>query len=199
MNEFKIVGLGTPTDAKNAVTKEYMDANTLSQSEADAKYEKKGTSTGGSLLPIAQDLSLNNHKITQLKDPTNPQDASTKAYVDSKPKGMTKATADTLYLGKGGGQFQGNIHFLNGGRISHLAKPLNATEAASKSYVDSKLPKSGLTRFTADNRYLSLNGGGLKGTFNMNDNKISNLKRPEQDEDAISRKYADETYLSKTG
>ena len=72
---------------------------------ADVCYEKKGAS-GGSLLPMNQDLSMNNHKITRLATRTQNDDAATKKYVDDKPKGMTKATADNFTFGWEGGRYR---------------------------------------------------------------------------------------------
>lgn len=53
----------------------------------------------GSSTPIA-DLSMNGNKLTNLALPTNPADATTKAYVDAKTDTIltTKATKTTLGL-----------------------------------------------------------------------------------------------------
>ena len=49
----------------------------------------------------------------------------------------------------------------------------------------------GLTQSTADNCYLSLNGGGLKGTLNMTQNKITNLAKPTDDLDATNKSWVE--------
>ena len=41
------------------------------------------TLSGSSVSSFSADVNANNHKLTNLADPTNPQDATTKAYIDS--------------------------------------------------------------------------------------------------------------------
>ena len=52
---------------------------------------------------VSQDLSMNNHKITQMGTPTQLSDAATKGYVDGKVSGgggLTQAKADGRYFRK---------------------------------------------------------------------------------------------------
>ena len=82
--------------------------------------------------------------------------------MDDKPRGISRATADTLYLGLGGGSLQGGLHFVNASKISNLGNPQVATDAANKRFVDSKVTSvSGLTQTKADARYLKKTGGSL--------------------------------------
>ena len=46
MNRFRIVGLADPINAQNAVTKSYMELHTISQTDADKRYERKGAGGG---------------------------------------------------------------------------------------------------------------------------------------------------------
>ena len=123
--------------------------------------------------------------------PIQDKDAATKKYVDDKPRGITKVMADSLYLGKGGGELKGALHFLNVSKITNLGNPQAPTDGANKHYVDSKLGQSGMTRHTADNRYLSLNGGGLKGNLNMRNNKVTSLADPVDPNDATNRSWVE--------
>ena len=155
---------------------------------------------GGTSLPtVSQDLSMQGYKITQMGAPTQDGDAATKKYVDDRPRGISRATADGLYLGKGGGELRGAIHFLNASKITILGNPQVATGAANKRYVDSKLSQGGITQHTADNRYLSLRGGGLMGNLNMTGNKITNMANPVDSGDATSKSWAYARYLQKGG
>lgn len=62
---------------------------------------------------VASDLSLNSHKITNLTDPTNPQDAATKNYVDNAVVGIDWKTSvkysTTAALGTSGNLVGGTI------------------------------------------------------------------------------------------
>ena len=92
--------------------------------------------TSTTIPTVMQDLSMEGHKLTQLGTPTQATDGATKKYVDNKPKGMSKATADTLYLGKGG-ELSRALHFLNASKITNLGNPQAGKDAANKRYVDS--------------------------------------------------------------
>ena len=64
-----------------------------------------------------------------------------------------------------------------------------------KKYVDDRA----LTQQMADYRYLSLNGGGLKGNLNIRSNGITNVANPTSLGDALNKEYADLSFLSKSG
>ena len=66
------------------------------------------------------------------------------------------------------------------GTITGLATPTNATDAATKGYVD-----------TADALKLNLTGGTLSGALAMGTNKITGLGTPTADADAVTKSYVD--------
>ena len=142
----------------------------------------RGPAGSSSITTINQNLSMSNHKITQLGTPTQNDDAATKKYVDDKPRGISRATADSLYLGLGGGSLQGAVHFTNASKITNLRNPQNASDAANKRYVDGKLT-------TADGRYLQKSGGTLTGALDIGDYKITNVGSPTSDSDVTTRKW----------
>ena len=100
-----------------------------------------------------------------------------------------------MYLKKTGGTLSGRIN-MNNNLIIGLSDPTGDGGAAMKRYVDSKLGQAGMTQFTADNRYLSSNGGGLKGALNMNHNRIFNLPKATDNEDATSVAWFKENTLT---
>ena len=104
---------------------------------------------------------------------------------------------DRRYLSVSGGQLVGTLNMQNN-KIIGLADPTRSAGAATKCYVDSKLSQSGMTQFTADNRYLSLNGGGLKGVLNMGHNRIINLPKATDNEDVASVVWVKENTLTPT-
>jgi hypothetical protein len=66
------------------------------------------------------------------------------------------------------------------GTITGLATPTNASDAATKGYVD-----------TADNLKLNLAGGTMSGAIAMGTNKITGLGTPTADADAVTKSYVD--------
>jgi hypothetical protein len=66
------------------------------------------------------------------------------------------------------------------GTITGLATPTNATDAATKGYVD-----------TASALKLNLTGGTLSGAIAMGTNKITGLGTPTADADAVTKSYVD--------
>ncbi len=70
LNSHKITDLATPTLSTDAVTKGYVDANSISETAADAKYYLNTTTLNNITTPN-NDLSMNSLKITNLADPIN--------------------------------------------------------------------------------------------------------------------------------
>ena len=66
------------------------------------------------------------------------------------------------------------------GTITGLATPTNASDAATKGYVD-----------TADALKLNLSGGTMSGNIAMGTNKITGLGTPTADADAVTKSYVD--------
>jgi len=95
---------------------------------------KFGNSLTDSRTNFYQDVLMNSNAISNVKDPTNAQDAATKNYVD---------TSDNLRLLKAGDTMSGNLN-LNNNSITNLATPVNAGDGVNKSYVDGKANNSGL-------------------------------------------------------
>ena len=143
--------------------------------------------------------------ITNLTNPTNAQDAATKAYVDTSISNLVDtapATLDTLNelaaalgddpnfsttitnsiatkLPLAGGTMSGAIA-MGTNKITGLGDPLANQDAATKVYVD-----------TQDATKLSLSGGTMSGAIAMGSNKITGLGTPTVDGDATTKLYVD--------
>ena len=68
------------------------------------------------------DIVMNSNRITSLADPVNDQDASTKAYADTK-------------LNSSGGPMSGNLD-MNSNKITDVDHPTDPRDAVNKHYVD---------------------------------------------------------------
>ena len=78
--------------------------------------------------------------------------------------------------------------------ILNVATPTNDLEAANKAYVDSQITTSLTaleTNTLAISTKLSLSGGTMSGTIDMNNNFISNLQTPTLDLQAANKGYVD--------
>jgi len=147
-NAARLTDIGTPQAATDAVTKGYADGlitsliagapaalDTLNELAAalddDAAFHTTVTNSIATKLPLAGgtmsgQLSLGSNKIASLANPTNAQDAATKAYVDA---------ADTTGLPLAGGTMSGAIAMGNN-KITGLATPTAAADSTTKGYVD---------------------------------------------------------------
>lgn len=107
MNNQKITTLADGTATTDAATKQQVDAaaafgaslanrgSTTTDHTAINDFDTQvRVSTLNQMAAPTADLSINSHKLTGVTDPTNPQEAATKAYVDAQLAGL--ATGLTL-------------------------------------------------------------------------------------------------------
>ena len=114
---------------------------------------------------VGGDLSMNTHKITNLSEPTEAQDAATRGYV----KNFTRNNFLKL---DGTNTMEGDLNADNH-KIINLSDPVDDGDVINKRYLES-------TTFRRD-------GGDL----NLSNNKIVNLSEPNSDQDAATQQYVD--------
>jgi hypothetical protein len=100
MGAHKLTSVTDPTNPQDAATKAYVDTGDTAALAvvAAANYIKRDGS-----IAFTGDQSLGAHKLTNVTDPTNPQDAATKAYVDAAGGGGGGGgSVDRGFFGVGG-------------------------------------------------------------------------------------------------
>lgn len=168
----KITNVATPTDAKDAANKQYVD-NAVSGAGG-------GDFMANGSIPATGDFNMNNHKITNLSAPTEYQDVTNKEYVDSK----VKSAGNGKFLPLAGGTVTGSVSMSNN-KITSLGNPTIGTDAANKAYVDNAVSGAGGGDFKADGSIPAT------GNFNMANHKITNVTTPTETTDAANKAYVD--------
>lgn len=95
------------------------------------------------------------------------------------------------YLPLKGGTMTGAIN-MGGMSITNVASPSAETDVVNKKYVDDAI-SGGITPPTGD--YLPLTGGTMGGNIDMNNNRITSVGAPADENDAVNKSYVD----TKTG
>ena len=114
---------------------------------------------------IEGELSMNNHKLVNLSEPTEVQDAATRGYVKN-------FTRNNFLKIDGTNNMEGDLN-VNNHKIINLSDPVDDGDVINKRYLES-------TTFRRDGEDL-----------NLSNNKIVNLSEPNSDQDAVTKHYAD--------
>ena len=80
-------------------------------------------------------------------------------------------------------KFYGDID-MQSHKITNLATPTSNNDATTKSYVDTQVSSSAITK-------LSLTGGTMLGNINMDGRKITNVRTPVSSADVATKSYVD--------
>lgn len=140
------------------------------------------------------DLDMGGFKIINLGAPTNPNDATNKAYVDTQDALHVLKAGDTItglivFSVTAGIQFTGTGQIDMGtNKIINLGNPTLNQDAATKSYTDSQ-----------DALHVLKTGDTMSGPLDMGGNKITSLGNATVGTDALNRQTGDGRYLQLTG
>jgi hypothetical protein len=161
-------------------------------------------------------LDMNGKAITSLSDPVNPQDAATKAFVTSQIGGYVppaqgiSLTGDVTGSGSTGSSITTTLTKrldqinapaaslnLNSQKITSLANPTSSSDAANKSYVDSKTwTSSQVTDFSSAVTTFRLDQFQVPtADISLNSKKITSLANPTLAQDAATKTYVDTQVL----
>ena len=152
-------------------------------------FNVKSTDFSGTILNF-EPINMNNEKIINIGNPTDPKDATTKEYVDDEDakqdiaiNDLSSRKADRLevLLLNGSQNMTGNLS-MNGNRIFSLPIPTGAQQPVTKTYLESQIasiPQPDLSL------YLKVDGSrAMTGDLNIGSKKITDLET--QDDVPIS-------------
>jgi len=167
----KITNLGAPVAGTDAATKNYVDAQNALQNLSG-------------ILTVGNDASAK--QIKNLGAPTDPNDATTKNYVDTKfasdldidPTNEIQDISQVLTKGNDAG----------GKKITNIGAPTVATDAATKSYVDTQ---NALDLDQDPTNELQTIGQVLTKGNDAGGKKITNIGAPTVATDAATKSYVD--------
>ena len=192
MSANRVVDLLDPIGNQDAATKKYVD---------DAIAAIPGGGGGGDFMadgsvPMTGSLNLGNNLIVSVSDPSNPQDAATKNYVDNATSGgpflpldghlaMTN-TLNTQVLNVNGHNIEGVGNILDSGSgIGILTTGGNV-----------QLDTGGTGQININSGQISLNavsgGISIQGETALNSYKITSLGTPTLATDAATKGYVDD-------
>ena len=89
-------------------------------------------------------LNLGENKITNLRLPTNNEDAASKIYIDGEIAKISNVDTSSYLKIEGSRAMAGDLD-MGGNKITNLKTPTADTDAASKRYIDETLSESHLT------------------------------------------------------
>ena len=162
-------------------------AETEARTEADAQLQLDIENIKSDYLPLAGGtmtgpIDMNGQTIDSLPEPTEPDRAANKQYVDT---GDTKLQEQVnAKLPKSGGTMTGAI-MMNNQAVTGLPTPANPTDAVTKEYADD-----------LKSQMLPSSGGTMSGAINMGNNTITALGAPVGDTDATNKEYVDDAITS---
>ena len=202
-NTYTLFNVKPPIDKGDIVDKKYVDDNIPFK-----KFNNGFFAT--------EEIIMRKKKLGGLREPTQDGEAATKKYVDDLQTQHVDA--------KGNIKFRRNIN-LDNKRIFALKEPKKDNEAANKKYVDDTvverieeekanfLPRDPATKTYVDEAIRGLVGGDLavskEGVFikdnghyrataplDIDNQKVKNLPDPEDERDAVNKKYVDDAKKS---
>lgn len=137
----RIMWMADPLDGWDAATKNYVDNKTWTSSQiTDLSASISALRLDQLSKPVSQ-IDINNQKMINMATPTLDMDGANKTYVDNAISAFFASVVpgiDNMIRSKRLDQLQPPTSALNlnNQNIQNLASPINATDSATKGYVD---------------------------------------------------------------
>lgn len=183
MNNNKITNLPEPTSNQDAATKAYVDSHSGGGGGTGNYVSKAGdTMTGALNISMGEsEISIANASIDLN---TGSNGVTVGEIATDTPTYGIMSNSDLILIANG------NINLANSNaaealKITNVATPTDANDAANKQYVDNAVSGAGGGDFKADGSIPAT------GNFNMANHKITNVTTPTETTDAANKAYVD--------
>jgi hypothetical protein len=170
------------------------------------------TINSNGFTPMAANLNMGRHRVTNVLDPSSGSDAVTRGFLERFVKIL-----DNLPVAELLSQIGDKLLDMRGNKIKNPGTPTATNDAASKGYADTSIanavsgitaggPTGGagspasredtLSKSTADSTYLKLDGSSaMGGGLNMGRFAINHLREPSTGSDAATKGYIDRSVV----
>ena len=122
---------------------------------------------------MIENLNLGGNKITNLRLPTNNEDAASKSYIGGEIAKISNVDTASYLKIDGSRAMTGDLN-MGGNKITNLKTPTGDTDAASKSYIDKTLAESHLVSSSKTNVFVYIDLDDTSSEYNIIVNAFTN-------------------------
>ena len=181
---------------QDPATKEYVDEAIKRVAGGDLLVSKEGVfiKANGHYRATAP-LDIDNHKMENIPDPVDDQDAANKKYIDGIVENLTLKQG--LIRENGGFNLVDSYINMNFQNIRNVGLPKHEADAVPRRFVDEEIltveEKIQKIKEKSEERPFLKENGNYKAltSINMGFNRLLNLQKPTEPYDAVTKDYVD--------